>query len=166
MKTDKIRSIRTKRPISNRVRFRAAKERAMLQDDTKSRETNSPVIPLRILIAEDDTLVNKVLFLILTQYGYSVRSAANGRDAVKLLEADMNAFDLVITDHEMPKLNGLGLVRHLRAVNYPGRIIVFASPPNPEDQHAYSALSIDRLLFKPMQNKLLIQAIQEVALKR
>ncbi|MES2572890.1 MAG: response regulator [Verrucomicrobiota bacterium] len=132
---------------------------------TAERETVAP-IPLRILMAEDDPHVNNVLELVLTHHGYSVKAACDGIQALSLLQHEPEAFDLILTDHQMPNLNGLGLVRHLRAANYPGKIVVFASPPTPDEQSAYQALRINRLLFKPIENSLLLKAIEEALLER
>ncbi|MDB6173677.1 MAG: response regulator receiver protein [Chthoniobacteraceae bacterium] len=115
---------------------------------------------LRILVAEDDLNIRDLLYLILTQAGYLVSTASDGLCASSAIASD--AFDLVITDHEMPRLNGLGLVKQLRSVNYPGKIIVLSSPPSMADRGAYKGLSVDRMLSKPCLNELLIQTIEEV----
>jgi CheY-like chemotaxis protein len=158
--------------LTNR-RFQAVKKYATRRNDATPREISPhfgtekrPLIPLRILIAEDDLLLNNVLCLVLDEYGYSVKSVSNGQSAFDLVRDDLDGFDLIITDHAMPGLNGLGLVRCLRTISYPGKIIVLASPPDPEDQKAYRELLVDRLLFKPVETRLLIQAIKEVALQR
>ncbi|MES2571484.1 MAG: response regulator [Verrucomicrobiota bacterium] len=118
--------------------------------------------PLRILIAEDDLNIRGLLYLILTDEGYSVATASDGIHASTTVKSDINAFDVVITDHEMPGLTGLDLVKQLRSANYPGKIIVLSSPPSFADQGAYTGLRVDRMLSKPCLNAVLLRTIEEV----
>ena len=60
----------------------------------------------RILIAEDDSMVREVMFVYLSESGFDVTMAANGRLAVEEFTKSNGGFDLVITDRAMPELNG------------------------------------------------------------
>jgi DNA-binding NarL/FixJ family response regulator len=50
----------------------------------------------------------------------------------------------------MPNLTGLELVHGLRAVEYPGRIIVFSSELSPAVMAEYQRLKVDRVIYKPV----------------
>lgn len=67
----------------------------------------------RILVADDEPLIRRLNSEILTDAGYEVDVAADGADAWDLLER--NRYDLLITDHEMPRLTGLELLKRLRS---------------------------------------------------
>jgi two-component system cell cycle sensor histidine kinase/response regulator CckA len=67
----------------------------------------------RILLVEDDLLIRGMLERLLSEAGYAVVSAANGRAALALA-ADAVPFDLVITDLRMPVMDGRELGRRLR----------------------------------------------------
>jgi CheY-like chemotaxis protein len=67
---------------------------------------------LSILVVDDATIIVKMISFILTKAGAKVTQAKNGLDAVvKTKETD---FDIVITDIQMPVLDGLGAVRGMR----------------------------------------------------
>ncbi len=67
----------------------------------------------RILLVEDNVILAKVLCFALEAKGFSVQAARNGRAALEFAQQDV--FDVVITDHNMPEMNGADLCRHLRA---------------------------------------------------
>jgi two-component system response regulator MprA len=67
----------------------------------------------RILVVDDDPLLRLSLEAVLSRAGYSTASAGDGNEALTKLATDR--FDLVITDGNMPRLDGCGLVRALRA---------------------------------------------------
>lgn len=69
----------------------------------------------RILVADDDPGIRKVIREALAREGFEVETAADGREAIERAEAA--PFDLVITDLSMPNVDGLGLVREIRKVS-------------------------------------------------
>ena len=68
--------------------------------------------PNRILLAEDDEILTKLLCLKLEAAGFSTTVAFDGHQALQLAQQDQ--FDLVITDYQMPKMVGVELCRRLR----------------------------------------------------
>lgn len=90
----------------------------------------------RILIADDNELYRELLVCVLSRHGYTVREAADGEEAWD--ELRHSQFDLLITDNEMPRLEGIQLIERIRhaGMSLP---IIFAS----------SALSIERAQRRP-----------------
>lgn len=73
--------------------------------------------PPRILIAEDNAALSRVLEFTLSKAGYAVTQAANG--AIAWDHAQREQFDLVLTDQQMPMMTGIELCEHLRQLeNY------------------------------------------------
>jgi DNA-binding response OmpR family regulator len=72
-----------------------------------------PVSPGHILVVEDDSRIRDVVAVVLRRTGYRVSCAEDGEAGWNALCADK--FDIVITDHEMPRLKGLDLLRRVRA---------------------------------------------------
>ncbi len=68
----------------------------------------------KILIAEDTAIQGKKLKFYLEKFGFSVDWALNGREALNLLQA--NDYDLVITDVQMPEMDGVQLVEQTRLI--------------------------------------------------
>jgi DNA-binding response OmpR family regulator len=73
---------------------------------------SSPVQAV-ILVADDEALIRNLVTLLLQQEGYFVLSAADGHEGLELSRQYPGSIDLVITDMEMPRLNGTDLCGHL-----------------------------------------------------
>ena len=67
----------------------------------------------KILVADDNTASRELIREVLEMSGYDVVEAADGQDAVSRARA--NALDLVLVDIQMPRLDGYGVLRELRA---------------------------------------------------
>ena len=80
----------------------------------------------RLLVVDDEDSVRDVVCRMLEALGYQVTSAENGEDAVALVAAAPDAFDLVILDNNMPRLPGREAARQIRALN-PGIPLLLAS---------------------------------------
>jgi two-component system chemotaxis sensor kinase CheA len=81
---------------------------------TVPRAADGPAAATKILVVEDSFTVRELQRSILEAAGYSVATAHDGRDALAVLDQDA-AISLVITDLEMPELDGIGLTRAIRA---------------------------------------------------
>jgi len=70
-------------------------------------------------------MISDLISDILTQSGYNVKTASEGRTALQIFEE--NEFDLVITDVFMPGIDGFGVARHIRNSNKPETPIIARS---------------------------------------
>ena len=105
---------------------------------------------LHILYADDVRELRLLLEVALGRDGHSVETVPDGRQALARITATPAAFDLLITDHHMPVMNGLELVSRLRALPFAGKIIVFSSELGEEVAAAYRRLQVDYILPKPI----------------
>ena len=78
-----------------------------------------------ILVVEDDTAMRDLLVEALSDEGYSLLAASNGREGVAAVRE--HAVDLVITDLRMPDLDGLDMVRELRTLQQPPDVITITA---------------------------------------
>jgi len=97
----------------------------------------------RVLLVEDDAPQRELVEEALRFLGHEASSAANGEQALRRLERE--PFDLVLTDHRMPILDGLGLVGELRARRFHGRIYVLSGALGAVDEAKYRELGGDVL---------------------
>ena len=115
--------------------------------------------PLQILVVEDEKAVAHMIAMVLGGPASKVARAANGWAALIKIGVRARPFDVVITDHRMPRMNGLELVRRLRAQNFAGKILVLSAHLSNEDIRAYEELSVDMMMSKPFDFDELQQAM-------
>jgi len=114
---------------------------------------------MQILVVEDEKAVAHMIAMVLGGPASKVVSAKSGWDALIRIGATAQPFDVVITDHRMPRMTGLQLVRHLRAQNFGGKILVLSGHLSDEDIRAYEELSVDMMMSKPFDFEELQQAM-------
>jgi two-component system chemotaxis response regulator CheY len=115
--------------------------------------------PVRILYAEDTEELREVVRLTLVHEGYAVECADNGLTALQKIEECPKAFDVVITDYQMPEMSGLELVTRLRALPFLGKILILTSGVSNEVDEAFQKLKVDNVLNKPIFPHQLRQAL-------
>jgi CheY-like chemotaxis protein len=107
--------------------------------------------PLRILLAEDNAVNQKLALRLLSQMGYGAQVANDGQEAISALEAD--DFDVVLMDVQMPDLDGLEATRRIRK-QWPGRplrIIAMTANAMAGDREACLAAGMDDYISKPIR---------------
>jgi DNA-binding response OmpR family regulator len=70
-------------------------------------------LPQRILVADDDTNIRELIAISLIRAGYQVDAARDGAEAWNALKE--TTYSLLITDHKMPRLTGVELIKKLRS---------------------------------------------------
>ena len=115
-----------------------------------------------ILLVEDDLAVRKLYKKIIEDSlnNFEVRFADNGYEAINLYRELLPT--LIITDHDMPLMNGLQLVEILqkKEVNKTVPIIVLSAKLNEENSKKYLKLGVEKLITKPVESKELINIIR------
>ena len=115
-----------------------------------------------ILVADDSVTMRMIVESALTQKGWSVVSAGNGRDALAL--AQQTALDLVVTDWNMPVMGGLDLVRGLRAQPATRQVpvLVLTTEDDEASKDAARDLGVSGWLNKPVDPDTLIDMVAEL----
>ena len=113
----------------------------------------APVLqPLRILLAEDNLVNQRVAQLMLDKMGHTVDIVADGRAAVDAVTTV--AYDVVLMDVQMPQMDGLEAARRIRArlpAEQQPYIIAMTANALVEDRHACAAAGMEAYLAKPVR---------------
>lgn len=105
---------------------------------------------LRILAVDDEPLIGESIAFALEAPHRKIVVAKDGQEALAL--AAKEKFDVVITDHRMPRAGGLELVRKLRERKYTGKIVVLSGHLSPENIGTYEELAVDEVVGKPVDS--------------
>jgi CheY-like chemotaxis protein len=118
----------------------------------------------RLVVADDDEQMRALLIHVLTEEGYEVIEAADGKELTELLQAgaDRVNVDAVITDIRMPGMSGLDVLADLRTDDWSTPFIVITAFPD-EDVAAESArLGAVAIFAKPFGLRELVSTIQSL----
>lgn len=119
--------------------------------------------PARILVAEDDHVVRKILTHHLGRHGYELAEAHDGREATELLAS--GSFDLLLLDINMPHTSGLEILKSLRdAKAAPKRVILTSSHQDETIMEAFS-LGADDFVKKPFSPDALVRRLDRLLQK-
>jgi len=119
---------------------------------SSAKEKNDAAARTRhVLYVDDMRELREVAKLALTISGHNVDCVADGAEAIDRIAANAGAYDIVISDHHMTELNGIGLVIKLREIGFPGRIAIVSSELNREVADEYRQLGVNKILYKPVE---------------
>jgi len=115
---------------------------------------------MKILVAEDEPVTRKTLSRILHDFGYEVLSASDGKQAWDILQKDY--IRMVISDWEMPEMDGVALCRKVRSIDYPGYVffILLTSRNTKEDLVEGMSAGADDFIVKPFNTEELYARIR------
>lgn len=125
---------------------------------------SSPNTPdsLRILCVDDEPSLRDVLVLALRQRGHTVAAAEDGLQAWHMLTDPNQRFDVVITDNQMPNMDGVQLAEKLRSAGFPGGIVFFSSTVDATRHQRIASLAIDAIVEKGRPISDLLVALQAI----
>lgn len=83
-------------------------------DTGQGRRRDRPARTARVLVVDDEEAIRELAARHLDRLGHDVSTAVDGLDAVELFDADPDRWDLIVTDLAMPRLDGRGVVAHVR----------------------------------------------------
>ena len=123
--------------------------------------------PLRILLAEDNTVNQQIAILVLESMGYRADVASNGLEALESVRE--LPYDVVLMDVQMPEMDGLEATRRIRAEHVspegtPGDVYIVAMTANAMqgDREVCLAAGMNDYLAKPIRPEELATALESV----
>lgn len=115
---------------------------------------------MKLLIAEDDPEMQKILKLYLQREGYLVTVVSNGRAAIDFLTE--NPVDLVLLDWMMPLQDGIQTLREIRLLNLPVKVLMLTAKGEIENEIAGLSCGADDYLRKPFDIQVLLLRIKKL----
>ena len=118
---------------------------------------------LRILLAEDNVVNQKVALKILEKMGYRADVASNGKEAVQAVERQ--PYDVILMDVQMPEMDGVQATAKIRAQLCANRPWIVALTANAleGDRERYIGVGMDDYISKPVRVEALAQALANAA---
>src|SRR5579871_599346 len=115
---------------------------------------------MRALIVDDDEFSLEMLQDLLNQLGYEVERALNGKEAIEALRK--GAIHLIITDWEMPAMNGLELCRAVREGDFQGYVFIIMLTSRDSGQQKIEGMhaGADAFLTKPLNTEELLVSLK------
>jgi two-component system sensor histidine kinase/response regulator len=123
-------------------------------------ESFSKKFPLRILVAEDNEINEKLILKILSKLGYEAGLARNGKEVLEM--ADLQSYDLILMDVQMPEIDGLEATRMLRlCLEKQPVIIAMTANALAGDQDNCIQAGMDDYICKPVEFNELIRQLEK-----
>lgn len=116
-------------------------------------------VPPHILVVEDEASVASGLEMILNEGGYAVDLAADGRSAMAAFRED--GFDLVVADLRLPDINGMDVLRSIKAEKPSTEAIIITGYPSVETVVESKKLGVRDYLRKPFSEEELLLAVND-----
>jgi PAS domain S-box-containing protein len=132
---------------------------------TRTEEETLRLPPLRVLLAEDNVVNQRLAVRILEKAGHTVLVAGNGRQALQALDRDR--FDIVLMDVQMPELGGMETTEMIRAREAAGHgghipIIALTAHAMKGDRERCLATGMDGYVSKPIRERELFAVMEQV----
>ena len=117
-------------------------------------------MPKLILVVDDEQNFLELMMRILSKRGFAVKTAANGDEALKLLE--QQSFDLALLDIKMGPMNGIQLLEKIKEREPLVKAIMMTAYPTNETRAQAMDLGASAYLTKPVELNALIEAMNSL----
>jgi len=116
----------------------------------------------KAIVVDDSKTIRMILKRVLTEAGFEVCEAGNGREALEVLQVQDGAVTLALIDWNMPEMNGMELLTELRRQPAFSSIKVIMVTTEAEIGHMSSALQAgaDEYVMKPFTKEILMEKLQ------
>jgi two-component system chemotaxis response regulator CheY len=120
----------------------------------------------KALVVDDSRAVRMILARTLKELGFEVREAANGREALEVMEVEGTAVSLVLADWNMPEVNGFELLQQLRQNSELSSLVVVMVTTETELDQMAAALEAgaNEYVMKPFTRDILVEKLELVGI--
>jgi two-component system, sensor histidine kinase and response regulator len=117
---------------------------------------------VRILLAEDNLVNQKLASLMLTKAGYKVEVAGNGKIAFEMYTADPDGFDLIFMDVQMPEMDGKSATQAIRSAGYEEiPIVAMTAQAMKGDREKCLAAGMSDYITKPIKREVVFSVLEK-----
>lgn len=119
--------------------------------------------PYKVMVIDDSSTIRMAEKKILLSEQFEVMLESDGAmDALKKLKEAEEKPDIIMIDFEMPQMNGIDLLKRIRALNIDSKIIVVTSYANKGVLMEFLKLKVDGYVVKPVQRQTVIEHLAKV----
>ncbi|MFK7921646.1 MAG: ATP-binding protein [Bacteroidia bacterium] len=139
---------------------------AKTEDDSLVEEVLGDIYAVKILLAEDNLVNQKVANRMLAKLGFRIDIVGNGHETIEALERQ--AYDIVFMDIQMPEMDGVEATKIIRdSIDIDRQPVIIAMTANAMlgDREKYLAIGMDDYLSKPVKLDILKQTLKRSILK-
>jgi two-component system chemotaxis response regulator CheY len=121
----------------------------------------------KALVVDDSRAVRMILGKTLKELGFEVREAANGREALEVIEVEKTAVTLVLADWNMPEIDGLELLKRLRQKPELSSLVIVMVTTETELSQMTAALEAgaNEYIMKPFTRDILVEKLELVGVQ-
>jgi YesN/AraC family two-component response regulator len=113
-----------------------------------------------ILIVDDDEMTRKIINAILSEYFEAIDIASDGEEAIRLFRE--KEYDIVLTDINMPQIDGVSLIRRIKHEKFDQSIVVISSVESIDEVLSLFDLGIESFIKKPLDFQTIVIKINNV----
>ena len=115
----------------------------------------------RILLVDDENALVDLWTRLLGKLGYRIAATTHSMEALQMIREDPVGFDLVITDHTMPRMTGLDLARHIRLIQPDLPVILCTGAADVVTADKIKEYGLKELVIKPVKLTAMAEAIRQ-----
>ncbi len=120
---------------------------------------------LNLLVVEDNEVFQNFYKKLLEKYFKNHYTAMDGLEGLKLYQENPHQYDIIIADHQMPRMDGLEMITQMKKINPDAHIIFITGTSEIEILTEVTFMSIDAIISKPVNKIQLLSKIDDIAAK-
>ena len=119
------------------------------------------VISESILVVDDESMLVRFIEKSLGRLGYKVTASQDSREALEIFRSNPESFDVIITDLNMPDIDGEDFVREALRTRADIPVILATGYSDTMTEEAAASLGVSKMILKPYTTRLLAEAVRE-----
>jgi len=132
------------------------------KDGSKNENDQLPENGKTILVIDDEELLIRICEMMLKRLGHKVFRANSGSEGLKIFEANKNRIDLIISDMNMPDMDGQEVIDALRKIDHHVKVLLSSGALTDSDEKEVIAKGFNGFIKKPYNIGTLSEKVTEI----